>query len=63
MLVTSLAPSALGEMTSGDTDTSDELGHGTAVAGTVVAAGNNGLGVAGVAYDCTVLSGLARLRS
>ncbi len=40
---------------SGNSDTSDDFGHGTAVAGTVVAAGNNAIGVAGVAYGCTVL--------
>ena len=34
---------------------SDDFGHGTAVAGTLVANGNNNLGVAGVAYGCTVL--------
>src|SRR6185436_12514590 len=38
-----------------DPDAADDFGHGTAVAGTLVASGNNGLGVAGVAYGCTVL--------
>src|SRR5262249_25419382 len=33
----------------------DDFGHGTAVAGTIVAGGNNGLGVAGTAFGCTVL--------
>jgi len=33
----------------------DDLGHGTAVAGTIVAHGNNGLGLAGVAYSCRVM--------
>jgi subtilisin family serine protease len=36
-------------------DTSDDFGHGTAVAGTVAAAGNNNIGVAGVAYGCILL--------
>jgi subtilisin family serine protease len=40
---------------SGTSDTSDDFGHGTAVAGTVIAAGNNGIGVAGVAFACSVL--------
>jgi subtilisin family serine protease len=40
---------------SGGNDTSDDFGHGTAVAGTAIAAGNNGIGVAGVAYGCSVL--------
>ena len=38
-----------------DSDPSDDFGHGTAVAGTIVAAGNNGIGVAGVAPGCNVL--------
>jgi subtilisin family serine protease len=39
----------------GDTNTADDFGHGTAVAGVVAAAGNNDLGVAGVAYSCSLL--------
>src|SRR5262249_34823235 len=38
-----------------DADPADDFGHGTAVCGTVVAAGNNGKGVAGVAFGCRVL--------
>jgi subtilisin family serine protease len=33
----------------------DDFGHGTAVTGVIAANGNNGMGVAGVAYDCSVL--------
>lgn len=33
----------------------DDFGHGTAVTGSIVAAGNNGAGVAGVAWGCRVL--------
>jgi hypothetical protein len=33
----------------------DDFGHGTAVTGVIAANGNNGQGVAGIAYDCSVL--------
>jgi len=36
-------------------DTSDQLGHGTAVAGTIAAAGNNGIGVAGVTWQSRIM--------
>ena len=39
----------------GNSDTHDILGHGTAVAGTAAAAGNNGLGVAGVNWNSRIL--------
>ncbi|MBA3650143.1 MAG: S8 family serine peptidase [Chthoniobacterales bacterium] len=38
-----------------DTDTSDDYGHGTDVAGTAAAQGNNGLGVAGIAWSASIL--------
>ncbi|MBJ6723707.1 S8 family serine peptidase [Geomesophilobacter sediminis] len=37
------------------TDTHDVLGHGTAVAGTAAATGNNGIGVAGVAWQNPIM--------
>jgi hypothetical protein len=36
-------------------DTRDITGHGTGVAGAAVAAANNGMGVAGVAWDCRLM--------
>ena len=39
----------------GDPDPSDDFGHGTAVSGLIAAAGNNGIGVAGVAFNARVM--------
>lgn len=39
----------------GTTDTHDVLGHGTAVAGTAAAISNNGKGVAGVAWQSSIM--------
>lgn len=38
-----------------DNDPSDVEGHGTATAGTIGAAGNNGIGASGVAWDISIL--------
>src|SRR6185369_7735182 len=38
-----------------DADTTDVLGHGTAVAGAIAADGNNGIGVAGVSWGSRIL--------
>ena len=40
---------------SGNANTADVMGHGTAVAGSVAATGNNGDGIASVAYDAHIL--------
>ena len=40
----------------GDSDPMDTMGHGTHTAGTMAAAGNNGLGVAGVAWQAKVMA-------
>jgi hypothetical protein len=39
-----------------DADPSDDNGHGTAVAGVVAAAGDNGLGVAGYCWRCRLIA-------
>src|SRR5690606_34353070 len=38
-----------------DAHPNDDNGHGTHVAGTVGQATNNGIGVAGIAYDCAIM--------
>ena len=43
------------DFVNGDTDASDDNGHGTHVAGTVAQATNNGIGVAGLAYGATIM--------
>jgi subtilisin family serine protease len=43
------------DFVNGDTDPSDDEGHGTAVAGVVAAAGDNRIGVAGYCWSCRVL--------
>jgi subtilisin family serine protease len=38
-----------------ENDPLDEMGHGTACAGVVGAVGNNGIGIAGVCWDCKIM--------
>jgi len=39
----------------GDTHANDDQGHGSHVAGTIAQSTNNGTGVAGIAFNCTVI--------
>ncbi|MCC5871942.1 MAG: S8 family serine peptidase [Gammaproteobacteria bacterium] len=41
---------------SNDADPMDEQGHGTHVAGTICAEGNNGIGVSGVVWRCRIMA-------
>ena len=43
------------DFVNGDNDPTDDMGHGTHVAGTIAAVGNNGLGVAGVTWSTKVM--------
>jgi subtilisin family serine protease len=43
------------DFANGDNDAMDDNGHGTHVAGTIAASGNNGAGVAGVNWDAKVV--------
>ncbi len=43
------------DFTNNDSDPTDDQGHGTHVAGTIAQSTNNGLGVAGVAFDARLL--------
>lgn len=38
-----------------DNDPTDDQGHGSHVAGTIAQSSNNNVGVAGIAYDCTIM--------
>lgn len=44
------------DFVNGDSDPADDLGHGTAVTGVIVARGNNQVGTAGVSFGSSVLA-------
>ncbi|MBI2569153.1 MAG: S8 family serine peptidase [Candidatus Schekmanbacteria bacterium] len=48
-----LVPAA--DAVNGDDDPSDDAGHGTAVAAVAAAAGDNGVGIAGMCWRCSIL--------
>lgn len=44
------------DFVAGDTNPADENGHGTHVAGTIAQKTNNGVGVAGIAFNCNIMA-------
>ena len=44
-----------GDWTVRDNEPEDETGHGTHVSGIIAAAGNNGIGIAGIAWKCRLM--------
>ena len=43
------------DFVNGDTDPTDDEGHGSHVCGTIAQSTNNGIGVAGIAYEATIM--------